>query len=239
MRQVPRLLLTALALAGGLSACGHKDQAAEQASQPTTTATAPPAATETATAPAETSPATAAAPAAAFDITTVPVSTANLGRFPYIAGLKGFSLNTSNSKEYDFERTYVYDGKTLLAIEGKVSRRLFDAERSGENTKAVSELAIDRNFENLLKKLGAVKVWTGTIPKEAVDKIGSDEFYKHHGFGSSDNDASDTYLIRQKNKEVWVQVNSQPGGDYGIDVVEKAVMPKLTTAMPAADLKKN
>ncbi len=235
MHQTPRLLLSGLALAAGLGACGRKDQVAGQAGQPTTATAATPGAA--ATAPSETPPAAGAAPAA-FDVSTVPVSTAKLGRFPYIAGLKGTSLNTNNSKEFDFERAYVYDGKTLLAIEGKVSRRLFDADRSGENPKKLSELAIDRNYENLLKELGAVKVWTGIIPKEAVDKIGNDEFYKHEGFGTDMNNASDTYLIRQKDKEIWVQLNSQSEGDYGIDVVEKAVMPTLTTVMPAADLKK-
>ncbi|GAB3638657.1 OmpA family protein [Hymenobacter arcticus] len=233
MPQTPRFLFAALALAGGLSACGHKDQAAEQASPPTTAAA--PAATETPT--AETSPAPAAAPAAAFDVSTVPISTAALGPFPYVAGLKGFELNTTNSKDIDFERAYVYDGKTLLAIEGKVSRRLFDANRSDEKAPKVTELAIDRNYENQLKALGAVKVWTGLVPKEAVDKIGNDEYYKHHGFGTNDNDASDTYLIRQKDKEIWVQINSQSGGDYGIDVVEKAVMADLTTVLKADELK--
>ncbi|RFP65391.1 hypothetical protein D0N36_08960 [Hymenobacter lapidiphilus] len=240
MKHSLRHLLSAALLAPLLTGCGSKDTAGETATDVTTTTettrTEVPIVPETAA--AATSP-EAAASTAAFDVTTVPISTANLGRFPYIAGLKGFTLNTSNSKEYDFERAYVYDGKTLLPIEGKVSRRLFDVDRSDGNSKTVSELAIDRNLENQLKELGAVKVWTGIIPRESVDKIGNDEFYKHRGFGTNDNDASDTYLIRQKDKEVWVQLNSQSGGDYGMDVVEKAVMPNLTTVQPAADLKKN
>lgn len=228
--------LLALALAGSLSACGSKEQAAEQAAQ--TAAPVVTAPVETAPAPATAEPATATPTAATFDINAVPISEASLGQFPYIAGLKGFTINTSNSKEYDFERAYVYDGTTLLPVEGKVSRRLFYAEQPGENAKKMSELLIDRNHENQLKELGAVKVCTGIVPKEAVEKIGSDEFYKHVGNGTNSNDATDTYLIRQKDKEVWVQVNSQSGGDYGIDVVEKAVMPTLTAVIPAADLKK-
>lgn len=227
MHQASRFLVTVLALASVLSGCGHQDQAVEQASQPPT---------DVAPAAAETPPASTTPPVATFDVNAVPISTAELGPFPYIAGLKGFTLNTTNSKAYDFERAYVYDGKTLFSVEGKVARRLFGADRSNEKT-PVTELAIDRNYENQLTQLGAVKVWTGIVPEEAVDKIGSDEFFKHCGFGTNGNDASDTYLIRQKDKEIWIQLNSQLGGDYGIDVVEKAVMPNLTTVLKAEELK--
>ena len=104
MHQTPRLLFATLTLAGSLSACGHKDQTAEQASQPPSAAT--PAPTATATVPAETPPTATAAPAAAFDVNAVPISTAALGPFPYVAGLKSFELNTINSKNFDFERAY-------------------------------------------------------------------------------------------------------------------------------------
>jgi OOP family OmpA-OmpF porin len=231
MHQNPRLLFAALTLAGGLSACGHQDQTAEQASPPTTAAA--PAPTETA--PSETPATTTAAPAAAFDVSTVPVSTAALGSFPYVAGLKNFELNTTNSKDFEFERAYVYDGTTLQTIEGKVSRRLFEVDRSSEVGKKMSELLIDRNLDNQLKALGAVKVWTGIIPKETIEKIGGNTVFYQHSSTGNDSEG-DTYLIRQKDKQIWVQTSTS-ADSYRIDVVEKAGMPELTTVLKADELK--
>jgi len=231
MPQTPRLLFAALTLAGGLSACGHQDQTAEQASQPPAAAVPAP----TATVPSETPPTSTAAPVAAFDVNTVPLSTVALGPFPYVAGLKSFELNTTNSKDFAFERAYVYDGTALRTIEGKVSRRLFEVDRSSEVGKSMSELLIDRNLDNQLKAMGAVKVWTGIIPKDTIEKIGGNTvFYQHSGTGNDSE--GDTYLIRQQDKQIWVQTSTS-ADSYRIDVVEQAGLPQLTTVLKAAELK--
>ena len=222
-----------LALAGSLTACGNKDKNAEQPTETTTV-------TETAAAAPVASAATAApdtTKAATFDINTVPVTSAELGTFPYLSPLKGYSVNTSNSEEFDFERSYVYDGKNLVPVEGKVSQRYIDV-KSGE--KKASELMIQRNYEDLLKGLGGVKVSSGEVTQAAIDKIGSDEAYKHSKWVLSTSQATDTYVIRQKNKEVWVQVTPLgDDGNYAINVTERAVMPQQATIMKADELKKN
>ncbi|MCR5887659.1 hypothetical protein LRS06_07680 [Hymenobacter sp. J193] len=228
------LSLTGL-LAATLSACGSKDQAETTA---TTASTETPVTTEP-TAPAETpaaAPTTPAVPAATFDISTVPVTAENLGAFPYLSGLKTYEENTSNSEEYDFERAYVYDGKNLVPVEGKVSQRLFNP-KSGE--KKASELMIRRNYESLVTGLGGVKVFAGEVPREVIDKVGSDEVYKHGKWSISNDHETDAYVIRQKDKEVWVQVTAL-GGDanYNLTVTERAAMPQQATVIPAQELKK-
>lgn len=233
MLQTSRHLFVALALAGGLSACGSKDKATEQVAE--TPATAP----ETAAAPDATASEPAAvadtARAATFDINTVPVTSAELGTFPYLSPLKDYTVNTSNSEELDFERSYVYDGKNLIPVEGKVSQRLFD-----DGEKKASELMIQRNYDDLLKTLGATKVHSGMVPRAAIDKIGQDEVYKHGKWVISTDYVTNTYVIRQKNKEVWVQVTALgSGGDYAITVTERAPMPQQASIMKADELKKN
>ena len=237
MNQSFRFPFAVLCLAGGLSACGSKDKAAEQTTQTTTTTT--PAATETpaATTPAAETAAPAAQPAApaAFDINSVPISTARLGAFPYLNKLPGYRLNVaSDSIAYEFDRYYVYDGKQLLPIEGRVLRREYIAV---DDKKRTSDLMIQRNYENLVKSLGGVLVASGKVSGEAMEKIGREEYGKHNTVPGSE-DQVNTYVIRQKDKEVWVQVRTD-AYHINLDVVEKAAMPQQATVTPAAELKKN
>lgn len=230
-------LLAALVLAAGLSACGSKDQAAEQDKITTVTTAgsgAPvpvPAAGVAVTTPDATTPTPATD--ATFDLSTVPVSAANMGSFPYLSRLPGYHVGyDSDSVDYEFDRLYVYDGQHMLPVEGHVLRREY---RSVNNKKETSELMIERNYENLVKSMGGVKVWAGKIPDEAVATI-RDDYNKYKGL--STDTPTDTYLIRQKDKEVWVQL--LPGSDrYTLNVVERAAMPQKLTVTPAAELKKN
>lgn len=229
-------LFAALGLAGLLGACSTKKTADET----TMTTTAPVAATTTPAAnePAATEPAAATTTAvpATFDINSVPISTANLGAFPYVSKLPGYHINyASDSVAFDFDRSYVYDGKALVPVEGRVLRCEY---RPVDSKKLTSNLMVQRNYENLIKSLGGVQVSTGKLPDAAVKQVGNEEYDKHAvGLGSNYRDI-DTYVIRQKDKEVWVQVS--PGDDrYQLNVTEKAAMPQQATTVPAAELKKN
>ena len=145
-------------------------------------------------------------------------------------------MNTTNSEEFDFERSYVYDGRNLVPVEGKVSQRLIGVD-SGE--KKASELMIQRNYEDLLRGLGAVKVHSGETPRAAINKIGSDQAYKQGKWVLSTDHVTDTYVIRQKNKEIWTQVTPLGSdGNYAINVTERAAMPQQATIMKADELKK-
>ncbi|WP_092774214.1 hypothetical protein [Hymenobacter actinosclerus] len=237
MKHCFRYLLSATLLTALLSGCGSKDKADETATDVTAT-------TETTTTeiPAETTPAETAAPetaagsaAATFDLSKVPLSTANLGRFPYVSGPKGYKFpNPSDSAYYEFDRSYVYDGKQLIPIEGKVLRRQY---RVIDEAKKTSELMQQRNYEALIKSLGGVQVSSAELPSEAIEKVGSDTYRKYAGNISS-GEQVDTYLIRQKDKEVWIQI--QPGDTYmDVVVTERAAMPQQVSTIPADELKKN
>lgn len=69
-----------------------------------------------------------------------------------------------------------------------------------------------------------------------MKKFGSDEYHKHDG-SIDPNDQVDTSVIRQKDREIWVQL--APGGyHYNLNVTERAAMPQRALAMPAAEQKK-
>ncbi|QNH62759.1 hypothetical protein [Hymenobacter sediminicola] len=229
-------LVASCALLGMLASCGSKDKPEETVAttETSTTVTEP---TTTTEAPAPAEAATNTTPDASFDINTVPVTSASLGQFPYLSVLKNYSVNTSNSEEYEFERAYVYDGSNLVPVEGKVSQRLIGPE-SGQNK--ASELMIRRNYETLLQNLGAKKVSAVKVPREVIDKLGYDEVYKHGKWSVSSDHETDTYVIRQKDKEVWAQVTALGSdGNYNLTVTERAAMPQQATVIPADELKKN
>ncbi|RZK13786.1 MAG: hypothetical protein EOO56_26310 [Hymenobacter sp.] len=233
MKQFPLLQFVLAGLLGLLAACGTKKT--EETAAATTTAP-PAAASAPAPVPAATAPATAvAAPAATFDINAVPIATADLGSFPYFSKLPGYKIgHASDSVAFDFDRSYVYDGKALVPVEGRVLRCLYMVKDSKKTT---SDLMIQRNYENLIKGLGGVQVSSGELSNEVVNKVGRDEYHKHSG-GISPGEQADTYVIRQKDKEVWVQVAAD-GDRYQLNVTEKAAMPQQATTLPAAELKKN
>ena len=234
MPHSPRYLAFAGLLTLLLPACKPGTQAEKDT--PNATATT----AETPASPAATSPTAAASPAPAgpdamFDINTVPISTANLGGFPYVSGPKGYKFpNPSDSAYYEFDRSYVYDGQQLIPIEGKVLRRQY---RVIDEAKKTSELMQQRNYESLIKSLGGVQVSSAELPGAAIEKVGNDTYRKYAG-NISGGDQVDTYLIRQKDKEVWIQVH--PGDTYmDVVVTERAAMPQQVSTIPAEELKKN
>ena len=230
MTFLSRSLFVTLTLASGLSACGSKDLSAAQSTSPTAASATPSAPTAE-----PTSPAAAPEPAATFDLSTVPVSNANLGEFPYLAPLPGYQVSTSNSESFDFERSYIFDGTTIIAVEGKVARRLLEP---AAGAKKASDLMIQRNYEALFQQLGAVKVADTQVPAAAVEKLGSQEYYKHNGKIDGQNTPVYTYVIRQQDKEVWLQLELA-SGDYRLNVTERAPMIQQATTLKADELKKN
>ncbi|KUG06340.1 hypothetical protein [Solirubrum puertoriconensis] len=235
MKQALRLAAscTLLTLAGSCGSKESKETAAETTTPEATAATTPAApAAETA---AATTPATTPQAAATFDINSVPVSTANLGRFPYVGAMKGYRIPyNSDSVDYEFDRSYFYDGKNLVAVEGHVLRRRF---LPVDDKKQASDLMVRRNYENFINSVGGVKVFSGAIPDEAVEKVGGSDVAKKGGI-SGYSAEYDVYVIRQKDKEIWMHVQKQ-NDNYYLNVAEKAAMPQQISVVPAAEIKKN
>ncbi|GAB3240817.1 hypothetical protein GCM10027346_35520 [Hymenobacter seoulensis] len=238
MKHAFRLLATSACVATLLSACGSKDATTAETTSTSTSETAsttPAVTTETTPAATPVTETVSTTEAAAFDINSVPVSNVTLGAFPYLTSLQGYRTRyDSDSTGFDFDRVYIYDGKNIVPVEGKVVFRQF---RPVDSKKAASELMILRNYENLVKNLGGVKVYSGEIDKDVLKKFGEAEYDKHSGSLRS-YFSTDTYVIRQKDKEVWVQVQAHDN-DYRLSVVERAAMPQQASVMPATELKKN
>lgn len=211
--------LLALGLALGVAACSVEK-----------TPDAAPTATPTATPPPE---ATQIPGAAAFDLDAVPVSTAALGPFPFIALPDGYVAE--NIKTLDFARfPFWYNDRTNW-VEGM----FFQALLKPAPGKQMSSYEIKKNFEALIRQMGGVQVAEGKLDYATTKTWGSEI---NTGFRAGLNNAAyepqaTIWVVRRQDGNIWVQLTE---GDKSAGYVvgkEKAFAPSARL-LPASELKR-
>ena len=90
----------------------------------------------------------------AFDISTIPVSTAALGAFPYIALPEGYSNERYGETKKEFARFPFWVNDKVHWVEGQFYGTIFSAVPG----KDYSQFEVEKNFEALMKQMGAVQV---------------------------------------------------------------------------------
>lgn len=222
-----------------LAACSSSDKAPAEA---TAAAPAPPAAVAP-VATAATAPAPAPAPAqAGFDPSTVPVSSAKPGAFPFVSLLDGYEKMTretdpgNSSKEYlkdvAYDRYEFFDGAKLIPVEG----RLYTVRAKG---KGASFFQVQKTYETLLSGLGGVKVFAGPTQK-MVDLKLKYEDPRHRARYMPEHEAQGVYMTRLPDREIWVEAYKtwDDAENYWLTVVEKKALPMQAKVLPAEELKK-
>jgi outer membrane protein OmpA-like peptidoglycan-associated protein len=158
-----------------------------------------------------------------FDINKVPVSKADLGTFPYFKSFPNFRRNDSITLEMN--RTYFFDGKKYLTIDGKVSSQIRNVDDSDKPY--VSEFQLIQEFDKMVATLGGVKVYSGSLPTvQLKTDAGTDDIVllqSKHNLASSAHYGVVEYVIKTADKEVWVQLQPFSMGSrfYTLLVVEK------------------
>lgn len=213
MKPFPRLasVLAVVAATALLASCDRK---------------AAPATTEAGAAPAEGAPAAAAA----FDVNAVPLSTAALGDFPYLRLPDGYK--TQNSEDHDFADFPFWTGARFEMIEGRVHQ----TQIANDDGKTFSRLELLRNMEHALQTAGAVRVFDGQIPSAAAHALPEAvQMAALNGIGDIYNDPSQTWVIRQADRTVWIHlyVGSQMGS---MAVVEAKALAPTAGLLPASEL---
>ncbi len=227
-----------LCLLAALSACQKK----------TDTAKTPDAASNAA-ASASAQSASAAAPAAEskpapFDLQSVPVSTVNLPAFPYLDYPEKLESGYRSDKKPTFDEVYLIAGKELRRVEGQVLVRHFP-----HTSLNMSTLESLRNYENLIKSLGGVKV-SQLMPADAEFKRlypeSEDQLEKKMRVLGINNGGKNyqVYLLRTPQKNIWfgLSIYDNDSGTWLMTVEEKAFEQtvSLTKAEAMADdLKKS
>lgn len=182
--------------------------------------------------PAETAatPAEANEAAGAFDVNSVALSTASLGDFPYLRLPDGYK--PQNSETHDFADFPFWIGADFQMIEGRVHQ----TQITNDSGKSFSRLELLRNMEHALKEAGAVRIFDGQIPNEAAHALPEAvQMAALNGIGDIYNNPSQTWIIRQADRTVWVHlyVGSAQGA---MAVAEVKALAPTAGLLPASEL---
>ena len=144
-----------------------------------------------------------------FDPASVPESTVTLPPFPFFRSPDGqVSVLGARDRNADFDREHMIAGNKIVAVEGKVARSMYSLDAT--DLRRYTAIAFQRNYENAILALGGVKISKTAYTDEVVDAFGGREALdKHyHGTCAGIDCDNNTYLIRQGDKEYWVQVST-------------------------------
>lgn len=155
-----------------------------------------------------------------FDLTKIPISTAQIGTIPYFQLPDGYTFSTRYTNDYDYLRFWT--GSEFLLPEGKV----FQSRITPVSGKSFSSLEFMKGFEATLKEAGAVQIFEGKVPREEIGKfeeingtqnrINNLDAYGFQGYAKSW-----IYVVRQPNKYVWFQINeSDDNASINLGIVE-------------------
>lgn len=165
-----------------------------------------------------------------FDINQIAVSTVDLGDFPYLKLPNDYLYNdpdhiqngSGKGQIVDMDKEYFLNKGVYLPIEGKTFKAHINLDRNTKD-KTFSSLELQKNFDEVLSKMGAVKINNGAgYNKGEKDRINSlDAQAESNGYVSSSQyyDNIHTYIIRKPDYNVWVQYNL--GGETGYITVLK------------------
>jgi OmpA-OmpF porin, OOP family len=161
-----------------------------------------------------------------FDLSKVPVSNSDIGIFPFVKTFANFKhYNSSDSITINQNRAYFFDGKKYIAVDGKVSSQklnIIDDQKSKP-----SEFQIIQDFDKIISTLGGKKIYTGELPVKLLKPIaGTDDIVSLYTTNQVVNSAHYgvvEYIIKTKDKEVWIQLQpySIASNFYTVLIVEK------------------
>lgn len=189
-------------------------------------------------APAE-APTAAPAATAKFDLNSVAVTTAALPPFPYLDYPDTLPKDDRTSQDADFDRVYMVAGTELRPVEGRVSMRHYSMSMA-----KMSAIAVQRNYENALKAMGAVAVSKMQPNEAAFTKLHpevADTYESKKNFKVLDWGNYTSYLLRTATTNIWIAFCIDSNNVTVVAVEEKAMVQAikpLTAALMQSELDK-
>jgi hypothetical protein len=178
-------------------------------------------------------PAPAASQAApgsgSFDISRIAVTKAALPPFPYLDWPEALPARDRYTKSQEFDRAYFIVGMEVRPVEGRVEQHFF-----ANSDAKLSKLGSERNYESVLKTLGAVQVNAVEPDSPEIDRQKLDRL--HDKLYVPNSGSYRAYLIRTPEKNIWLSVAVSEGETRIMTVDEQAMKQsvRLTSAAPGS-----
>lgn len=164
----------------------------------------------------------------AFDIEKVPMSTATLPPFPYLAYPPAVGEGVQFTDKADFDVLYVLTGKQLRKVEGRVESHKFsllDAK--------MSEAEARHNYENLIAAMGGVKV-NDVQPLDLAPAFDDETRAVTQKLRYTEYNMSyAAYVVRKPDQLVWIVLMSDKNSMNTLSIAEQPF--KQTVAFVTAD----
>lgn len=167
-----------------------------------------------------------------FDPSSLPVSTASLGAFPYFSLPDGYVR--TGEETHDFFVFPFWVNGAFVPVEGRVHMSMIEP----EDDKRFSRLELQRNIEAVIDRVGGVKVSEAPVPMAAINALG-DQTISDTTAGTGDiyNNAVATYVIRRADKTIWVHFDAGSSSG-GLTVAETAPLQVTAGLLPAEELRR-
>lgn len=171
-----------------------------------------------------------------FDINSVPVSTAEVGDFPFFSFPKGLEFqNKPVQRSYDM---LFFPLKGIMTpIEGKVWKTYVEKEES--NKEDWSSTYFLKSYDDAITKLGGVKIFDGKVSQQELDRIKSEaKYFGEEGSIDYWNEPVKVYVIRRANgDDIYIQLyaNTSAGG---IQILQKAPFEQTISILKSDEIKK-
>lgn len=170
-----------------------------------------------------------------FDIQNIPLTTADIGAFPFITLPKGLK-ERSKPIIKKFDQCFFPIEGIMTPFEGK----LYKVDVVSEKGEEFSKHYFERSIENYLISVGAVKVFDGEITRE--------EYYRYTKIGSNNsnqgvigyfNEHIKFYVIRSKDKgNIYVQISANDLSAK-LNILQEESFQQTITKVTSADIAKD
>jgi len=146
---------------------------------------------------------------AKFSWDKIPLSSKDIGDFPFIKSPKGIVMGEVSSstynKEFTFSKLKMFSktSNTAFDIEGRVRYISFSTEDENANWE---QYYFDKSLNNYLKSIGGVEIKPIGATKGYDEKYWGNEYDGEHTVKHNDRNNIRMWVIKQENRKIGVQI---------------------------------
>ena len=228
------ILVAMVTLATAICCTQNKNKEQQETSAPDTTPTI------------QTEPQRPQSSAHAFDINSIKQAKNIEGDFPYFKLPEGYTYTDPNKYHgkgeiKDVDKEYFYNHGRYFPMEGKSFKAVIRVDDEKFKDKKFSTLEIQKSFDDFIANIGGEKINNGEpLQSGESDRLKSiDNNALSNGYQHSCNNVDNvhTYVIRTKNKTIFVQYNLG-AENANITILEPKAFENKMEIIPSTEIQK-